>query len=164
MKNINRYPTATSHQAARSLFAIGVALTAIAAPAVLTGCGSGGGGKPDPSSSTSGNQTVITGRIVDVNAGFAGVSGARVTFGGVSVQTNSSGNFTLTVPRNTANGTATITAPTGATFYSFAANTAGCANALTFSVTGPLSGANFAVGDIFVYGRSENSTPNPPCI
>ncbi len=164
MKNSIRCSTAASPLAARRIFASGAALVLLAAPALLTGCGSGGGGTPSPSPSAGANQTIITGRIVDANAGSAGVAGATVQFAGVSVQTSANGTFSLTVPRNTAGGTATITGPNGTAFYSYAASGTGCANALTFAVPGPLSSANVSVGNISVYSRTANSTPNPPCI
>jgi hypothetical protein len=165
MKYKNRFSTATSHRAARSLFAIGAALTAFASPVLLTGCGSSGG-TPDPSSSPSANQIVITGRIVDVNAGSTGVSGATVRFAGATAQTNANGNFSLTVARNTAPGVATITAPAGKELSNYASiNTPvfSCANSPSFVVAGPLTGATFAIGDIFVFSKVDNA-PAPPCI
>ncbi len=165
MKNKNRTSTATSHPAARSLFAIGAALTALASPALLTGCGSGGG-TPDPSSSPSANQTVITGRIVDVNTGSTGVSGATVRFAGATAQTNANGNFSLTVARNTAAGVATVSPPAGKEFSPYASiNTPvfRCANSPSFLVAGPFTGATFAIGDVFVYTKVDNA-PAPPCI
>ena len=165
MKKNFRFPTRASRLTSRRFFALGTALTVLAVPTfLLTGCGSGGGGDPSPSPSVGSNQTLITGRILDVNAGSVGVSGATVQFAGVSAQTSSNGNFSLIVPRNTAAGTATITTAAGTTLYSFASTSAGCANSLTIGIAGPLSGTTYSVGNIFVYSRTSTSAPNPPCI
>jgi hypothetical protein len=166
MKITYRYSTVASYPAARPLYGFGAVLIALASPALLlSGCGSGGGGgTPSPSPSAGANQTVITGRVVDINSASAGVAGATVQFAGVSVQTSANGTFSLTVPRNTAGGTATIIAPAGTTLYSYATSSAGCANSLTFSIAGPLSGTTFSVGNISVYSRTASTAPNPPCI
>ncbi len=154
-----------SHLPVRRLFAFGAVLTVLAAPTfVLTGCGSGGGGDPSPSPSAGANQTTVTGKIVDINAGSAGLAGATVQFAGASVQTDAEGNFSLAVPRNTAAGNATITAPAGTQLYAYTSTGSGCANALTFSVAGPLSGASFSVGTVSVYRRTSSTAPNPPCL
>lgn len=165
MKNTFRCPTVASPPATRPLFALGAAVILLTAPAlVLTGCGGGGNGDPSPSPSTGTNQTTITGRLLDVNNGSSGVSGATIQFAGATVQTDSSGNFSLTISRNTASGSAAITPPSGKTYYSYASNTAGCANTLSFSVAGPLAGATFSVGNVFVYSKTASTAPNPPCI
>jgi hypothetical protein len=166
MKNILRCSTVASLLSARSFIALSASLIALSAlTPMLTGCGGGGGGgNPSPTPSTGASQTVITGRILDVNTGSVAVAGATVTFAGVSVQTDSNGNFSLTVPRNTASGTATITAPGGTTLYSYASSSAGCANSLAIRITGPLTSSTLAIGNVFVYSKTANSAPNPPCI
>jgi hypothetical protein len=165
MNNSPTYSAVRSHLSLRMLRAFGAVLAALAVPTVvLTGCGSGGGGTPSPSPSAGANQTTVTGKIIDANAGGAGVAGATVQFAGASTQTDANGNFSLVVPRNTAGGSATIVAPAGKEFYLYAASSAGCANTLTFSVTGPLSGSSFSVGNVSVYGRTPSTAPNPPCI
>lgn len=166
MKNTYRCSTVASFLATRPLLAFGAVLTTFAAPTLLlTGCGSGGGGgNPTPSPSAGANQTVITGRIIDVNANSAGVAGAIVQFAGATVVTDANGSFSITIGRNTAAGSATITPPAGTVLYSYAANGAGCANSLNFPVAGPLTGPTFAIGNILVYSRTANTTPNPPCI
>lgn len=165
MKKTFRCLTLSSRPTPRQFLAMGTALTALAVPAfLLTGCGSGGGGDPSPSPSVGSNQTLITGRLLDVNTGSTGVSGATVQFAGVSARTDPNGNFSLTVPRNTAAGTATITTVAGTALYSYASTSAGCANSLTISVGGPLSSSTYSLGNIFVYSKTSTSAPNPPCI
>jgi hypothetical protein len=168
MKNTFRCSTVASPHAPRRFFALGAVLAALIAPTLLlTGCGSGGGSNPSPNPSAGPNETVITGRIVDANTGSAGLAGATVQFAGASARTDSNGNFSLTVPRHTAGGSATVIPPNGTLLYPYASVSGTpfrCANSPTFSVTGPFTGGTFTVGTVSVYVRTANTTPNPPCI
>lgn len=121
----------------------------------LTGCGGGGGGTPvDP------DETRITGKIIDANNSSRPLAGVTVQYAGQSTVTDSNGNFSLIIPRNTPAGSATLTAPAGTVLYAFASTSEGCKNSLSVSVPEAAQGT-YSFGNVIVY--SNTGPPNFPC-
>ena len=72
-------------------------IAGVAAAFALTGCGGGGGGNTPDTPDTPG-QVTITGTVKDNRSTPQPIAGALVTLNGSTVSTNSSGQFSFTLP------------------------------------------------------------------
>ncbi len=120
--------------------AIKTVLVAVAALALLTGCGGGGGGGGGSSS----GGTTVTGSILLVETNLPPVTAGTISMGGVTGTTNSTGGFALTnVPVNTTTGTVTVSGEQALTLaLTLKANTINNLGTIYVSATGYTASAN----------------------
>lgn len=156
-----RLPAATlMGRGGRGLYFCGL-MTAL----LLAGCGGGGSGDKNPGPNL--DNPTITGRVLDQYSASAPVQGATVTLkrgnGQVisSATTDSAGVFSFKINPTSENTFATITAPTGTSFYPTAYINSTAVNIQTGITVPPqaLKGS-YNVGDVIV--ATETGGPPPP--